>query len=280
MKRPEPVALRGAHVLITGGARGIGLATARRLRRAGAHLSLWDRDPAALESAAAELSAPTDTAASVHTELCDITDGGAVERALAGSVAAWGPVDVLINNAGHLAPGTVVDQEPDVWITTVDVNVSAVIRLTRLVLPAMYDRRRGHVVNISSAAGAIGVPGLAVYSASKWAVWGFTEALRAEAREHGVNVSSIHPSYIATGMFAGAELTGLGRFIVPLLPDHDRVAEAIEIDALQRGKTRIMRPRSVVLAVFLRGVLPDRAFNWLMKTLGAWDSMRSWQGRH
>jgi NAD(P)-dependent dehydrogenase (short-subunit alcohol dehydrogenase family) len=128
------------------------------------------------------------------------------------------------------------------------------------------------------------LPRLSSYSlsstcATKWAVWGFSEALRAEARAHGVQVSSIHPSYIAEGMFAGARLTGPGRLIVPQLRSHDVVAEAIVEAALRRGRTAPKRPRSVELAVLLRGILPDRWFNGLMRILGVWDSMGSWRGR-
>ncbi len=278
MARTRGVRMDGAHALVTGGARGIGRATAARLVAAGARVSLWDLDADALDRARGELSA-RDRPAAVHTEVCDITDHEALRRALDGSVAALGPVDILINNAGHLAPGRVEEQAPDVWMKTLSVNIAAPVYLTRLVLPSMYERGRGHIVNISSAAGAIGVPSLAVYSASKWAVWGFSEALRAEAAERGVMVSSIHPSYIAHGMFAGARLRGVGRLLVPLLRSHDVVAEAIVRGALSRGRTRVMRPRSIQLAVLLRGVLPDRWFNRLMKRLGVWASMSTWRGR-
>lgn len=271
MQRQTEIA--GSHAIVTGGARGIGLATTKRLLAAGARVSIWDLDAAALTAAVEDLPG------SVHTEQCDITDRSAVEGALEASVQALGPVDILINNAGHLAPGNLVDQPPEVWVKSLSVNVDALIVLTRLVLPEMYRRGRGHIVNISSAAGAIGVPGLAVYSAAKWAVWGFSEALRAESRGHGVRITSIHPSYIASGMFEGARLTGLGRFIVPLLRDHDVVARAIVEEGLKRGRTRVMRPRSVRLAVLFRGVLPDSWFNGLMRILGVWDSMGSWHGR-
>lgn len=271
-----------SHALITGGARGIGLATARRLTALGTRVTLWDRDAAALDDAAMQLgpiAAAQDGQQRVHTETCDIRDRGAMQRALSATESALGPVDILINNAGHLAPGRLVDQDPETWMVTLEVNVDALVYLTRLVLPGMYERGHGHVINISSAAGTIGVPHLAVYSASKWAVWGFSEALRAESRPYGVNVSSIHPSYIAQGMFAGARLQGMGRFIVPLLPSHDVVAEAIVEAALRRGRTSPKRPRSVRLAVFLRGVLPDPWFNRLVHWLGVTRSMSGWHGR-
>jgi all-trans-retinol dehydrogenase (NAD+) len=276
MKMKRGTRIAGAHALITGGARGIGRATALRLVDAGASVTLWDRDGDALTAAHRHLE---EKGGSVHTAVVDITDGEAIEPALRAAADALGPIDILINNAGHLAPGRLEDQEAEVWMQTIDVNLAALVRLTRLVIPGMYARNAGHVVNISSAAGAIGVPGLAVYSATKWAVWGFSEALRAEARAHGVQVSSIHPSYIAEGMFAGARLTGPGRLIVPQLRSHDVVAEAIVEAALRRGRTAPKRPRSVELAVLLRGILPDRWFNGLMRILGVWDSMGSWRGR-
>ena len=277
MKRRCGVEIRGAHAVVTGGARGIGLASARRLAADGAAVTLWDRDREALEAARDELSAAF-PALSIHVDACDITEAEAVKRALSRSVDVQGPVDILVNNAGHLAPGRLVDQPPETWMTTLNVNVNALVYLTRLVIPSMYERGRGHIVNISSAAGAIGVPKLAVYSASKWAVWGFSEALRAESRPYGVAVSSIHPSYIAQGMFAGARIQGLGRLIVPLIGSHDVVAEAIVESAIKRGRTSVKRPRSVRLAVFLRGVLPDRWFNALMRGLGVWESMSGWHG--
>lgn len=273
------VPLDGAHAIVTGAARGIGYATCRRLLAAGAYVSMWDRHEEALRIAVESLTEGGAAGDHIATAVVDVTDSTALSRAYEEGRSRFGAVDVLINNAGHLAPGRLDDQEIDVWRTTIAVNVDAVIALSRLVIPEMYRRRRGHIVNISSAAGAIGVPNLAVYSASKWAVWGFTEALRGEAREHNVLVSSVHPSYVATGMFAGARLRGLGNLIVPRLPDHDVVAEAIVEAALRRGRTRIMRPRSVRLAVLLRGILSDGAFNALIRLLGVWDSMSGWHGR-
>lgn len=275
MKRIR-VTLHGAHAVITGGARGIGLATARRLAAEGAAISLWDRDAGALEAARGELTA---TGARVHTAVCDITRDDERGAALAASRAALGPITILINNAGHVAPGAFHDQPGEVWRTTLRVNVEALILLTRDVIDEMYGQGVGHIVNISSAAGTLGVPDLAVYSASKWAVRGFSEALRAESARRGVAVTAIHPSYIAVGMFAGARVRGIGSLLVPLVRDHDVIARAIVEAGLKRGRTVVMRPRGVHLAVLFRGLLPDRAFNWLMRVLGAWESMRGFRGQ-
>ena len=285
----KTVPLNGAHVIITGGARGIGLATAKRLVGYGARISLWDRDHHALKEAVRDLNEhapppPHDTeghvqpALPVTTIVADITDPQQIDDGLAASRAAYGPVDILINNAGHVAPGRLEEQPADVWDLSVDVNLSALIRLTRLVIEEMYERRRGHIVNISSAAGTMGVPGLAVYSAAKWGVWGFSEALRGEAQMHGVSVSSIHPGYVRTGMFEGAKLKGLGALLVPRLKSHDVVARAIVEAALRKGHRCPKRPRSVRMAVLFRGILPDAWFNGLMKLMGVWDSMSSFRG--
>ena len=276
--RRNTVPLAGAVAVVTGGAGGIGWATARRLLVHGARVSLWDRDSDALDAAVTRLVGEGISTDHVHTVIVDITDYAALHAAVERVRTHWGAPEILINNAGHLAPGSFVDQDAQVWMQTLAVNVNALVYLTRLIMPEMYRRGRGHVVNISSAAGTIGVPYLAVYSASKWAVWGFSEALRGEARTHGVLVSSIHPSFISTGMFAGARLQGLGGLIVPRISSHDVIAEAIVERALRRGEQRVMRPRSVRLAVFFRGVLPDKWFNALMRFLGVWDSMRSWHG--
>lgn len=275
--RRSRIELKTAHALITGGARGIGFDTARRLLHEGSRITLWDLDRHALERAEERLREETPEAV-VALRQCDIGDYLQMREALTVAERVTGPVDILINNAGHMAPGDFLDQDSEVWQQTIKINLSALVELTHLVLPGMYERRRGHIINISSAAGTIGVPGLAVYSASKWGVWGFSEALRAEAATRGVMVSSIHPSYIATGMFSGARVTGIGSLLVPQLRSHDVVAEAIVESALKRGRTSPKRPRTVRLAILLRGILPDSLFNAAMKRLGVWNSMRSWRG--
>jgi all-trans-retinol dehydrogenase (NAD+) len=146
----------------------------------------------------------------------------------------------------------------------------------------MYGRNEGHVVNISSAAGMLGVAGLAVYAASKWAVRGLTESLRHEAwnlGKRGVRFSSVHPSYVAEGLFAGARMRGLGALIVPRIRNHDVVAKAIVEAALKRGRNSPKRPRSVRAADFFRGVLPDSLFQRLIRILNVHRSMSTWKGK-
>lgn len=215
----KKVELDGSHALITGGARGIGFSVARRLVAESCSVTIWDLDAAAVDEAVDKLREDALEGIVIRGAICDITDRELLRREVEAAEAEVGPIEILVNNAGYLAPGDFIDQPMREWDRTVDINVSALLAVTHAVIPRMFARSRGHVVNISSAAGTIGVPGLAVYSATKWAVWGFSEALRGEARKHGVRISSIHPSYIAVGMFEGARLHGPGRFIVPLLRD-------------------------------------------------------------
>lgn len=193
-----------------------------------------------------------------------------------------GRIDILVNNAGYLAPGNFLDQPVHTWRKTVDVNVNGMINTIYAVLPGMYERNFGHIVNVSSAAGLLGVSGLAVYAASKWAVAGLTESLRHEAlnlKKRGVAFSSVHPSYVAEGLFAGAGMRGLGAVLVPRLRDHDVVARAIVNAALKRRRHAPKRPLSVRLATLLRGILPDALFQGVVRAFGIHRSMSTWVGK-
>lgn len=279
--------LAGKHAVVTGGARGIGFAIASRLLEKGCSVSIWDLDSRSLEEARDRLEgfvsrlSFSGTTPRILTRICDVTSPAEVHEAAQKDLADFGEVEILINNAGYLAPGNFLDQPPDRWIKTLEVNVHGLIHTIYEFLPRMYQRDQGHIVNISSAAGLLGVPGLAVYSASKWAVWGLTEALRQEAwnlGKRGVRFSSIHPSYVATGLFAGAKLKGLGALIVPCLSSHDVVARAVVVDALEKGRHCPKRPRSVRSALVFRALLPDFLFQHLLRLLGVHASMSTWKG--
>ncbi|HUX14470.1 MAG TPA: SDR family oxidoreductase [Spirochaetia bacterium] len=193
--------LSGKRAVVTGGGSGIGLATAIRLLGERCIVSLWDIDAAALRRAKASLDG---IGGRVYTQVCDVSDSASVASAVRNAEQEMGGIDILINNAGHLAPGDFLDQPVGTWAKTIDVNVQGVLFTTHAVLSGMYERNQGHIVNVSSAAGTLGVAGLAVYAASKWAVWGLTESLRHEAwnrSKRGVRFSTVHPSYVAEGLF-------------------------------------------------------------------------------
>ncbi len=264
--------------VVTGGAMGIGLATCKRLLKEGVTLSLWDLNQTALDQVNHEL-APL---GKIFMHQCDVTQKDRVYELAETAKQEMGQVDILVNNAGYVSGGEFL-QRPDAdWERTIDVNLTALLYTTRAFLPAMYERNSGHIVNISSAAGTIGVAGLAVYTATKWAVWGLTESLRMEAINNGktgVKYSSIHPGYIATGMFEGAKLGIPGRWIVPLVKNHDVIAKAIVNDALKRGKYSPKRPSTINLNLRFRALLPDPWFQRFLILMGVEKSMQSWSGR-
>lgn len=272
--------ISGKRVIVTGGAGGIGMATCRRLLAAGCRVTIWDIDEARLRQARETLVGEGCDAASIFVHGVDICDNDQVVARVTDAIAAMGGVDVLVNNAGHLAPGDFLEQPAEVWETTVRVNLIGLVNATRAVLPHLYAQDSGQIVNVSSASSFVGVSGLAVYGATKWSVWGLTEALRHEAANHGkrVRYSSVHPNYISRGMFEGAKIGGLGGLIIPHLSSHDVVAKAIVEKAIARGRRVVRRPRSLRLAVFLRGVLSDAAFGWLVRALQVHTSMSGWTG--
>ncbi|KAF0141235.1 MAG: short-chain dehydrogenase/reductase SDR [Stygiobacter sp.] len=271
--------LKGKTAIVTGGAMGIGLATSKRLVNEGCIVTIWDMNEVEMAKAKTELE---NLGGKIFTYQCDVTDKTRVAQLAEQARIDMNHVDILINNAGYVKGGDFLDQHVENWERTIDVNLNAVIFATHAVLPQMYERNSGHIVNISSAAGIIGVGGLSVYAASKWAIWGLTESLRFETWSHGkkgIKWISIHPSYLAQGLFEGAKLNFLGNLIVPLVKNHDVIAKAIVNDALKRGKLVVRRPRSLRLSIILRGILPDFLFQKMLVMMGVHTSMHGFKGR-
>lgn len=271
--------LRGKTAVITGGAMGIGYATAARLLKEGCPVTIWDINEDALKKAKEELS---QIDSGIFTHVCNVTDKARIKELARTAFDEMGSVDILINNAGYVKGGDILDQPAEIWDDTISINLNALVYTIQAFLPKMYERNQGHIVNISSAAGTIGVPGLAVYCATKWGVWGLTESLRFEALNNnktGVKYSSIHPGYIASGMFEGAKLGFPGSVIVPLVKDHDTIAKAIVEQALKKEKYSPKRPATINLNLRLRALLPDILFQKLLIIMGVPQSMKSWKGR-
>lgn len=267
--------------LITGGAMGVGLATAKRLLKENCALVLWDINTEALKSAREELIA-LDANAVVDTAVCDVADKEMVYAEAGKVLQKYGKLDILVNNAGYVKGGELLEQDDAVWEKTISVNITSMVYTTKAFLPIMYERNEGFIINIASASSLLGVGGLSVYTATKWAVWGFTESMRHEALNNGktgVHWATVHPSYIAKGMFEGAKLGGLGSLIVPLLKSHDVVAKAVVEDAIKRKAYSPKRPRSVNLTLLMRALLPDSIFQKALVLLGINNSMRNWKGR-
>lgn len=265
--------LAGKTVLITGAASGIGRLMARKIAARGARLVLWDLTVDRLEELRAELAA---RGTSVRIDACDLAQRQAIRDAAARALHDGGTVDVLINNAGIVNGRGLLDSSDDDIERSFRVNTLALFTTTRAFLPGMLERRCGHVVNIASAAGLAGVPRLTDYSASKFAVVGFDEALRLELRslKSPVVTTIVCPFYIDTGMFAGART----RFawLLPILAADD-VAERV-VRTIENDRRRLILPRFVLAALLIRA-LPPRVFDALMDFFGITRSMDEFTGR-
>jgi 2-keto-3-deoxy-L-fuconate dehydrogenase len=180
----------GRAALITGGASGIGLATARLLAARGARVAALDRVK------------PPDDAEDIYPVLADVTDDVAVRAAVAEAGQALGRLDILVNNAGIGAAGTVEDNDDDEWRRVLDVNVLGIVRTTRAALPLLRRSVQEHgqaaIVNTCSIVGIAGLPQRALYSASKGAVYALTLAMAADHVAEGIRVNCVNPGTVDT----------------------------------------------------------------------------------
>jgi NAD(P)-dependent dehydrogenase (short-subunit alcohol dehydrogenase family) len=225
------IPISGRVVAITGGARGLGLATARELAERGARVAIGDLDGELARVEAAALPGPGPHAGFA----LDVTDPESFASFLE-EVDSLGPLDVLVNNAGIMPVAAFVSEDAAVTRRQVEINVLGVMTGTRLALDRMLPRGRGHIVNVASAAGRVAVPGEAVYTATKHAIVGFDEALRVEVRGQGIEVSTVMPSLAATELASGMQPP---RFVPMVKPE--QVARAIA-GALERPKLEVIVP--------------------------------------
>jgi NAD(P)-dependent dehydrogenase (short-subunit alcohol dehydrogenase family) len=188
--------VNGKVVVVTGGARGIGYATAKTLHQLGARVAIGDVDEVAVKEAG------TDLDVGFYARL-DVTDRQSFTTFLDDVERELGPVDVLINNAGIAPAGRFLDEPDDVTQRTIAINIFGVILGTKLAAERMVKRRRGHIINIASLAALGAVPGLATYTATKHAVLGFTDTARLELRGTGVTLSAVMPTLTNTSMVDG-----------------------------------------------------------------------------
>jgi NAD(P)-dependent dehydrogenase (short-subunit alcohol dehydrogenase family) len=196
--------LMGQVALVTGGGRGIGRAIAHGLAAEGAAVVVTARSPDQLDETVSTIKAAGGLALAVPA---DITDVGAVNRVVESAEQSFGPVDLLINNAGVAGPaGPVWQQDAEDWRRTLEINVYGQFLVTKVVLQGMVARRRGRIINVSSGAGYFrgGFAGFSAYAASKAALSRLTETLAVETREHGISVFALSPGVVRTEMLKRA----------------------------------------------------------------------------
>ena len=189
------------HVIITGGSSGIGLAIASIYAGRGARLSLIARSAEILKQAQDELAAKASTVGDIRIETADVAREDEITAAIHRCEAAFGPCDLLVTSAGVVEPGRFEELGSTAFQRQIDTNFSGTVHAVRAVYAGMTQRGRGKIMMISSGAGLLGIYGYSAYCASKFAVHGFAQALRSEARGHGVNVSVCFPPDTETPQF-------------------------------------------------------------------------------
>ncbi|GHA55084.1 SDR family NAD(P)-dependent oxidoreductase [Pontibacter akesuensis] len=266
--------LRNSTILITGGASGIGLLLGQQgLLRGARRLIIWDINPQTLQQVTQQLTAQGHE---VHAFVVDVASPDAVEATAQQVISTIGVPDVLFNNAGIVVGKLFAEHSYAEIQRTLDINVLGVMTVARAFLPAMLQRGSGHIVNIASAAGLIPNPRMSVYAASKWAVLGWSESLRLEleALRQDLHVTTVTPSYIDTGMFAGVKAPLLTPILKP-----EAITEAI-LAAVEKNKAILRRPALVHLLPLLRGVLPARLFDTIVgRGFRVYTSMDKFAGR-
>jgi short-subunit dehydrogenase len=253
MNRAESV--RGKVVVITGGARGIGLATAKVLDLLGAKVAIGDIDEQAVKQAGANLG----------LDVCgtlDVTDHDSFAGFLDEVERRLGPVDVLVNNAGILPVGRLIDEPDALTRRALAVNVYGVIVGTKVAARRMLARRSGHIINVASVNSETPSPGVATYCATKHAVLGFTNSVRAEHRGTGVHYSVVLPAMTNTEMIAGIDQArGLKN------AEPTDVAKAI-VGLIRKPKRRVTVTRAAGVVLVIQRILPGGVADALRRSIG------------
>lgn len=265
--------LRDKRALVTGAASGIGHAIAARFAAEGAEVLLVDVNEGLLKQTAASFAA---TGARVRSYVLDVTDSARIPELRAQIHAEGGPIDVLVNNAGLVFGGGFLDVPIEKHLQTYRVNTLGLVAMTHAFLPDLIAGRDGHVLLVASASSFIGLPFGVTYASSKWAVLGFAESLTLELGLQGhrhVHVTSLCPSYVATGLFDGVRPPFGTRLLTP-----ERVAE-LALRGVLGNAVSVRAPWLVRLTPALKGLVPFRLFYRIAAALGVNTSMLHWRGR-
>ncbi|MDE3125313.1 MAG: 3-ketoacyl-ACP reductase [Bacteroidota bacterium] len=233
--------LQGKVAVVTGAGKGIGKALALALAQQGVHVGLMARTEKDLQAVAATIQS-MGVKAAIAT--ADVSNGAAVNTAIASLQQALGPIDILVNNAGTGKFGKFLELTPEEWIHQVQVNLFGVYYVTRAVLPGMIERNIGDIVNVSSTAGLKGSALTSAYSASKFGVMGLTESLMQEVRKHNIRVTAMAPSTVVTDL-------------------------AIQSNLINNNEARLMHPEDFAELVIAQLKLNRRVF---VKDASIWST--------
>ncbi|WP_108666308.1 SDR family NAD(P)-dependent oxidoreductase [Euzebya rosea] len=254
------VELNGKVAAITGGARGIGKAIAEAFVAEGMSVAIGDLDLELAQATAEELGDRV-----VAFEL-DVTVPSSMDAFVRSTEQAFGPLDVMVNNAGIMVVGDFLKEDDRATDLQIDVNVRGVLLGAKSAGRVMADRGQGHIVNIASAAGKVPIARLVTYVGTKHAVVGISDALRAELRPHGIQVSSIMPNVVNTRLGAG-----LGSSMIPSVEPEDVAAAVVRVVRGRRNEAMV--PWILEPLRMLTAGLPSVARDFLTRALGGHDVM-------
>ncbi len=271
--RRDPRFFRGKVVLITGGSRGLGLAIARLLRAEGASLALLARDPDELERARQDLftiPVPDPDGGTDPGEVlavpCDLTQPAAIPDAIHTVARHFGALDVVINDAGIIQAAPLQNMTLEDFERTMQVNFWAAFHVNRAARPHLHGERGARIVNVASIGGRIAVPHLAPYSASKFALVGYSSALTTELARDGIRVTTVSPGLLRTGSHVKAEFKGqhakeFDWFATsdsfPLDSTSAEAAARMIVEACRRGRPVLTFPLSTRAAEIAQAVFPN-----------------------
>lgn len=259
----------GKVVLITGAARGKGRQHAIAFAREGARLVLTDVDHGELDKTADEIRS---SGREVRTYIMGVSDRSACFELAEAVSADMGTVDVLVNNAGIVVCDDVLALSEHDVKRMMEVNYYGMVWMMQAFVPRMAARRSGHVVNMCSSAGKIGVPRLGGYCATKFAAIGITDSIRPELKKSGVGFTIVNPGYVNTGMFQGSHVPFITRWQTP-----EKVANAL-VRAVKKNYAEICVPRfSIRLASVMRSLGIPRLTDFVQGLLGGHKSFTAWQ---
>ncbi len=263
--------LRDKWVLITGAAGGIGRALTLEFTSKGSNVIMADIDEEGMESVAAEVRAGGGKAIAITADVTrpedlDTLTGRAIDKA--------GRVDILVNNAGVAMVSEVKDTTWDEWEKILAVNLLGPIQLTSRLLPHMISNGRGHIVNIASMAGLMGIPGLTSYSVTKFGMVGFSEALRAELHSYGIDVTAVCPGVVNTPIIHTSPIKGFDEemrnppSVIMISPE--KAAREI-VRGVRRNKAKVIPSTPPKIIYALKKILPGPVEFILIKAYSQWE---------
>jgi NAD(P)-dependent dehydrogenase (short-subunit alcohol dehydrogenase family) len=262
LRAGRAIPLRGRTVMITGGSRGLGLVLAREFAKAGAQIAICARDPDELRRAETDL---LERGARVFSITCDVTNQESVDHAVNMIRDVYGEIDILVNNAGLIQVGPLQEMTLDDFEAALKTHFWAPLYTTLAVVPGMRRQRLGRIVNISSLAGRVAAPHLVPYSASKFALTGLSQALRAELAKDGILVTTVLPGLMRTGSPVNALFKGHNRAeyalfsIADSLPGLSVSAELAArqiVNACRYGDPELVISWPAKLAALFHGIFP------------------------